>query len=134
VFGAITTAHSGLTTYRTWLDAVSDNIANVNTATSTDGPAFQPRTIVAQALPGDPRTGGGGVQVTGVELGDPVGRLVHQPDHPLADADGFIRMPSTDLASEMTSMIVAQRAYQANIAVVERARDAYLAALQLGRS
>ena len=135
MLGAIATARSGLTTYRTWLDAVADNIANVNTATSTAGPAFQPRTVLTQAVAGDAATGEpGGVRVADIALGDPVGRLVFQPDHPLADADGYIRMPSTDLAVEMTSMIAAQRAYQANLAVVERARDAYLAALSLGRS
>ena len=48
-FGAIGIAGSGLGTYRKWLDAVSDNLANLNTVRSTDETAFQARYIVAQA-------------------------------------------------------------------------------------
>jgi flagellar basal-body rod protein FlgC len=70
--------------------------------------------------------------VAGVVLGDPEGRLVHQPDHPLADAEGMVRYPSVDLGDQMTQLIVAQRGYQANLSVIDRARDAYLQALQIG--
>jgi flagellar basal-body rod protein FlgC len=68
------------------------------------------------------------------ELGDPVGRLVYDPQHPLADEGGYVRQPDIDLGSQMTQLIMAQRGYQANLAVVERARDAYTAAVNLGRS
>jgi flagellar basal-body rod protein FlgC len=59
---------------------------------------------------------------------------VHEPAHPLADADGNVRYPDIDLGSQMTQLIMAQRGYQANLAVVDRAKDAYTAALQLGRN
>jgi flagellar basal-body rod protein FlgC len=134
VFGAISTAHSGLRVHRTWMDATSDNIANVNTVASTAGPAYQARRVVVAPIAGTGPGGvGGGAQVTRVEYTDPTGRLAHQPDHPLADADGMVRLPDVDLGLEMTSLLMAQRGYQANLAVVERARDAYRAALQLGR-
>jgi flagellar basal-body rod protein FlgC len=67
-------------------------------------------------------------------LGSGTGRLVHEPDNPLADKDGMVRYPDIDLASQMGQMIMAQRGYQANLAVVDRAHDAYQAALQLGRN
>jgi flagellar basal-body rod protein FlgC len=130
LFGAIGVAGTGVTLYRKWLDAVSDNIANMNNATSTDGAAFQAKYVVAQAVDSG---SGGGVQVGGIALGTAEGRLVHEPDHPLADADGMVRYPDIDLGSQMTQMMIAQRAYQANLAVVDRARNAYEAALQLGR-
>ena len=132
MFNALSTAHSGLRTYRTWLDATSDNIANVNTVTGTDGPAYQARRVLASPVAGNGGVGAG-VEITGVEYGDPVGRLAYQPDHPLADENGMVRTPDIDLGMEMTSLLMAQRGYQANLAVVERARDAYRAALQLGR-
>jgi flagellar basal-body rod protein FlgC len=133
-FSAIGTAGSALRTYRTWLDAVSNNIANLNTATRTTEEAYRPQFVVAQAIDGDPRSGkAGGVRVAGLELGSAEGRLVFQPDHPLADEDGMVRMPDTDLGDQMVQMMVAQRGYQANLAVVDRARDSYLAALQIGR-
>jgi flagellar basal-body rod protein FlgC len=130
MFGTMNTASSGLVVYRKWLDAVSDNIANINDVRSTSDSAFQARYVVAQAANyGD----AGGVQVGGIALGDAKGRLVYQPDHPLADAEGNVRVPDIDLADQMTQLIIAQRGYQANLAVVSRAQDAYTAALQLGR-
>ena len=51
----------------------------------------------------------------------------------LADETGYVRHPDIDLSQEMTDMIIAQRGYQANLAVVQRATEAYQAALRLGR-
>ena len=45
-----------------------------------------------------------------------------------------MRLPDIDMGAQMTSLLMAQRGYQANLAVVDRAREAYLQALQLGRS
>ena len=130
IFGAIDIAGSGMRLNRVWTDAVSDNIANINTIRPAGENAFQARMIVAQAADyGD----AGGVQVAGAAFGDPEGRLRYEPDHPYADADGMVRYPDIDLADQMTQLMIAQRAYQANVAVVERARGSYEAALRLGR-
>lgn len=129
LFDAIGIAGTGTTVYRKWLDAVSDNLANMNTATSTAGEAFRERFIIAE-----PAADGKGVQVGGAVFGDPAGRVVYQPDHPLADAEGYVRYPDIDMAEQMGQLIMAQRGYQANLAVVDRAKSAYEAALQLGRS
>jgi flagellar basal-body rod protein FlgC len=133
LFSAIGIAGTGVTVHRKWLDAVSDNIANMNDAAPTSGQAFQARYINAQAV--NYGSGEGGVQVAGATLGgSPQGRLVYEPANPLADADGYVRYPDIDLSEQMGQMIIAQRGYQANLAVVDRARDAYQAALQLGRN
>ena len=131
IFQSLGIAGTGITVYRKWLDAVSDNISNINDVRSTKDDAFQARYVVAQAAD---YGNAGGVQVAGIELGNRQGRVVHQPDHPLADADGNVRVPDIDLADQMGQLIMAQRGYQANLAVVDRARDAYSAALQLGRN
>jgi flagellar basal-body rod protein FlgC len=128
-FDAIGIAGTALTVHRKWLDAVSDNLANANTVTSTDGDAFQARYVLAQAGEGT-----SGVYVAGAAYGDPEGRMVHQPDHPLADADGYVRYPDIDMASQMGQLIMAQRGYQANAAVVDRAKETYQAAIQIGRN
>ncbi len=128
-FDAIGIAGTALTVHRKWLDAVSDNIANINTAKPTSGAAFQARYI--NAVEG---AGNTGVYVTGTSLGNATGRLVHDPGNPLADKDGYVRMPDIDLGSQMSQLIMAQRGYQANAAVVERARTSYEAALQIGKS
>jgi flagellar basal-body rod protein FlgC len=130
IFGSMDAANSGLVVYRKWLDAVSDNIANMNDVRSTKDSAFQARYVVAQAAN---YGSAGGVQVAGIALGDAKGRVVNQPDHPLADAEGNVRVPDIDLADQMTQLIIAQRGYQANLAVVQRAQDAYTSALQLGK-
>lgn len=127
-FDAIGIAGTGLALHRKWLDAVSDNIANINTVKPTDGDAFQARYVIAQE--GD---GNSGVFVTGSALGDAEGRLVYSPDHPMADAEGYVRYPDIDLAEQMGQLIMAQRGYQANAAVVDRAKETYQAALQIGR-
>ncbi|TQL46609.1 flagellar basal-body rod protein FlgC [Homoserinimonas aerilata] len=128
-FDAIGIAGTGLTLHRKWLDAVSDNLANANTATSTDGEAFRARYVVAQAGEGT-----SGAYVAGAAWGDAEGRLVYEPDHPLADEGGYVRYPDIDMASQMGMLIMAQRGYQANAAVVDRAKETYQAALQIGRS
>lgn len=126
---AIGIAGSALTVHRKWLDAVSDNLANANTATATDGEAFRARYVLAQA--GAENTG---VYVAGAEFGDAEGRIVHEPDHPLADEDGNVRYPDIDMSEQMGSLIMAQRGYQVNAAVVDRAKETYQAALQIGRN
>ncbi|MDP9907167.1 flagellar basal body rod protein FlgC [Arthrobacter bambusae] len=128
-FDAIGIAGSALTVHRKWLDAVSDNLANINTATRTNGKAFQARYI--EAAEGSDGTG---VYVKSTPQGSATGRLVYQPDHPLADAQGYVRYPDIDLAEQMGALIVAQRGYQANAQVVDRARETYQAALEIGKS
>jgi flagellar basal-body rod protein FlgC len=131
VFDALNISGTGLYAHRKWLDAVSDNIANINTVSSTDGEAFKERFVVAQAV--DYGSGEGGVRVAGAAFGTGEGRLVYEPTHPLADEDGYVRYPDIDLGEQMTQLIMAQRGYQANLASVERATDAYKAALNLGK-
>jgi flagellar basal-body rod protein FlgC len=131
VFDSLSIAGSGLVTHRKWLDAVSDNIANVNDATSTDRPAFQERMVEAQAV--DYGSGEGGVAVAGVKLGSAAGRTVYEPNNPLADADGYVKYPDIDLGDQMTQMIMAQRGYQANLQTMSSATEMYKAALQLGK-
>ncbi|HET6480711.1 MAG TPA: flagellar basal body rod C-terminal domain-containing protein [Actinoplanes sp.] len=127
-FNAIGVAGTGVTVYRKWLDAVSDNIANMDNVSRTSENAFQARYILAQEA-----QDGNGAQVGGVAFGSAEGVLVHEPDNPLADGQGYVRKPDIDLGSQMAQMMMAQRAYQANLAVVDRAKDSYNAAINLGK-
>ena len=125
---AIGIASTGLTLHRKWLDAVSDNLANVNTVTATTEDAFRAQYVIAQAGEGD-----SGAYVAGTALGTAEGRLTFEPDHPLADAEGYVRYPEIDLAAQMGQLIMAQRGYQANAAVVDRAKVMYESGLQIGK-
>lgn len=127
-FDAIGIAGTGLTLHRKWLDAVSDNIANINTAVAPSDTAFRERYVLATTSDLSP-----GAYVAGTMLGDSEGRLVQEPDNPLADENGYVRYPDIDLGDQMSELILAQRGYEANAGVVDRARNTYEAALQIGR-
>jgi flagellar basal-body rod protein FlgC len=70
--------------------------------------------------------------VKSIQLGSDEGRLVYDPQSPLADEDGMVRYPDMDMGDQLTQLMVAQRGYQANLQVVDRARDVYLQALRIG--
>ena len=145
MFSIFNIAGSGLTLHRTWLDAISDNIANINTSVPGGEAAYQERFVIAQAASSNnfgsttvaASNGNGtnpqGVKIAGIEFGSAEGQLRHEPDNPNADANGNVRYPEMNLADQMTNMIAAQRGYQANLSVIERARAAYEAAIQLGK-
>ena len=132
VFDTLGISASGLMVNRKWMDAVSDNMSNLNTVNPYEDEPFRERLIVAQAV--DYGSGTGGVRVARAEFGgDPEGRIVYEPDHPLANEEGYVRYPDIDMGDQMVALMMAQRGYQANLAVVERATASYQAALQLGK-
>ncbi len=126
-FDLLNIASSGLGMHQTWLDALGRNIANANTIRSTDETAFQAQMVVAESDPN------GGVDVAGIAVTDPEGTLVYNPEHPLADAEGYVRAPAMDMSVQMTSLVQAQRGFQASVQVTKTAQDTYNAALQIGR-
>jgi flagellar basal-body rod protein FlgC len=127
-FDLLRIADTSLGFHQTWLDALANNIANINTVTSTSQSAFQAQMVMARARPD------GGVDVAGIALSDPQGRVVNDPGNALADADGNVRMPEIDLASQMSQLVMAQRGFQASVQVTKTAQDTYSSALQIGRS
>ena len=126
-FNLLRIADESLGAHQTWMDAIGNNIANVNTYEPTSGAAFQAQYPIFQA------DGNGGVRVAGVAEGDAQGREVSMPDSPLADADGNVRAPDIDMSSEMGQLIMAQRGYQASVQVTKSAQDIYTAALSIGQ-
>lgn len=126
---AIEIAGTALNAHQAWLNAISNNIANVNTAKASSGSAFQAEYLQVSAVENNQ-----GVQVDEVVHGSAAGRLVYDPTNAVASTDGYVRMPDIDLGEQMSTLIMAQRGYQANAAVVDRAKTSYEAALQIGRS
>jgi flagellar basal-body rod protein FlgC len=141
LFDPISTAVTGVNVSQTWMDAISDNIANMNDVTSTSQAAYQPRFVLSTAIPGRVEgTGagstveasiGGGTEVAGIALGSPDGVEEYDPGSPLADKKGMVRAANVDLGQQMTDMIQAQRGYEANLATITQAETAYQAALGL---
>lgn len=126
-FDMLHIANTSLGMHQTWLDTLANNISNVNTIKPTSGPAFQAQMVVADARPG------GGVDVAGIVEGDPAGRMEYSPDHPLADANGYVLAPDIDMASQMSQLVMAQRGFQASVQVTKNAQETYTSALSIGR-
>jgi flagellar basal-body rod protein FlgC len=130
IFRSLSISTSGMDVYQTWLDAVADNIANVNTIRPTSEAAYQERMVVVSSAmdKGKPA----GARVTEARFGPAEGLTLYDPTNPLADEEGMVRAPDMSLSDQMTHMLIAQRAYQANVSAFERARDAYRQALGIG--
>ena len=88
VFSTLAVAQTGMGAYKLWIDAVADNVANIDNVSPTDQAAFQERFVMVSAVESD-NGAGRGVVVTGAAFGDPNGRLTYEPTHPLADENGM---------------------------------------------
>jgi len=139
---------SGLTAERLRLDLISNNIANVHTTRTREGGPYRREVpVFAQHLEwvreGDspsraqrglsPFFAGAGVRVTAVVKDPSPLRMVHEPEHPDADAAGFVRYPNVDLNREFVDLMSASRAYEANAAAFDAAKQMVQRALELGR-
>jgi flagellar basal-body rod protein FlgC len=128
MFNAIDTSATGVRMGRAWMETTSDNIANVNTVRPAGEEPYRAKQIVATSLPGTQ-----GVQVDGYVTDQGAPEQTYDPDNPLADKEGYVTRPKVDLTNEMTSLLMAQRLYQANLSVMTQARDSYEAAIKLGQ-
>lgn len=120
--GAMDISTSGLVAYRARLDAISSNLANLSTAVNEEGEnrPYQPRfTVVAPDESVSTRYGAVGVKVVSVETDDVEPLLKYEPNNPLADPRGYVAYPNIDMTREMTDALIATRAYEANLGVIE---------------
>jgi flagellar basal-body rod protein FlgC len=132
LFQALDIATSGATMSRVWLDAIADNVANVNTTRPAGEEAFRARQVVAGSVTGaDGR--GAGVAVQQISLSDAEAQVFYDPHHPHADEFGLVRRSNVSIENEMTNLLIANRVYSMNLSVMDRAITAYRAALQIGR-
>ena len=147
IFRSIDIAGSGLTANRLWMDTISGNLANVNTTRTPEGgpyvrrvPVFQERLM--DVVGGqDERLSKGwfgfrsaaGVHVTDIGTDATPPRMAYQPDHPDANAEGYVAYPNVNVVREMADMMVASRAYEANLTVVETAKSVWSGALDIMR-
>jgi flagellar basal-body rod protein FlgC len=147
IFRSIDIAGSGLTANRLWMDTISGNLANVNTTRTPEGgpyvrraPVFQER-LMEMTDAGDERPAKGwfglrpasGVRVSNIATDATPPRLAYQPDHPDANAEGYVAYPNVNVVREMADMMVASRAYEANLTVVETAKSVWSGALDIMR-
>lgn len=131
MFNSLNIAMSGASLSRVWMDAIADNVANINTVRPTDEDPYRARFVVARSVRDNDGVAGGVVADSIVEAqGD--APLSYDPGHPFADANGLVKRPIVDMGQQMTDLVLAARSYEANLAVVDRMRDTYMAALRIG--
>lgn len=134
-FDSFAISGSGLTAERLRLDLIANNIANVHTTRTAEGGPYRRQVpVFAQRLEAAAAGfKGAGVAVTAILRDTSPPLLVHDPSHPDADAQGYVRYPNINVANEMVDMIGATRAYEANATVFEAAKDIAQRALEIGR-
>ena len=130
-------AGSALTAHRLWMDSISSNLANINTTRTLSGGPYKRKVPVFSEML-DETIGGyrdiGGVRVTEIAEDKTPPRMVYQPEHPDANEQGYVAFPNVNLVREMTDMLVASRAYEANLSIASSARDMWTSALEVVRS
>jgi len=153
IFSSIEVSASGMTLQRRKKDVVAQNIANAETTKTKDGTPYQRKrvvvseaeesvpfkTVISEAqtklsrtnnrhLVSSPRYSNANLEISKAdakEITDPDSsfRLVHDPDHPDADAEGFVKMPDIEIVNEMVDMMAASRAYEANTMAISTAKE-----------
>lgn len=113
-------AVSGIRAQRARMNVIANNIANAFTTRMPNGAPFQRQLVI---LRGEEFRHGGatdrlGVQVKRLERDSAPFRRVYQPEHPDAGPDGYVAYPNVSLSVEMVDLVSAQRAYEANVAVI----------------
>lgn len=114
------------------LNVVASNLANAESVAGPDGQPYKARQVVFQTQMQDADATSAGVRVAGVIEDDSAPRRIHDPQHPLADENGYVTMPNVNVVEEMVNMISASRSYQTNVDVMNTAKSLLQKTLQLG--
>lgn len=132
MFQIFNVAGSAVSAQSQRLNVVSSNLANADTVAGPDRSAYKARHVVFTTEPmGD--VGAAGVTVSNVIEDNTPGRMVHDPGHPQADAQGYVTFSNVNPIEEMVNMISASRSYQNNIEVMNTAKSLLMKTLQLGQ-
>lgn len=141
IFSSFNISASGMTAQRLRGDTISQNLANVNTTRTSDGGPYVRKTVVFternttsfdKVLMATSGLAGNGVKVTKVvkDTETPM-NMVYDPAHPDADDNGYVTYPNVSTITEMTNLIDASRAYEANITAFDAAKNMALKGLDI---
>ena len=136
---ALDISAAGLVAQRLRLNVVAENLANVETTRTPDGGPYRRKVAIFGAEPSESfgqalgSAQADSVRVLGVEESPEAPRLVHQPGHPDANAEGYVLLPNINPVLEMVDLLGATRAYEANITALQAAKSMATKALEIGR-
>ena len=115
------------------LNTVASNLANADTIASSEEMAYRSRQPVFQAMINNRyQASEVGVRMMGIVESQSAVTRRHDPDHPLANEEGYVFTSNVNRVEEMANMISASRAYQNNVEVLNTSRDLLLRVLSLG--
>ncbi len=134
---------SGLAAERTSINIISMNLANVNTTRTPEGGPYRRKSVqlvatevdspfskqMQTALDKELR----GVRVQNIATDTRPFKMVYEPGHPDADADGMVKYPDINVVEEMVNLMTAQRGYEANVTTMETVKAMYNKALEIGK-
>lgn len=145
LFQAFNISASGMTAQRFRTDVIAENVANVNTTSKADGTPYRrkivifetrPTTSFSKVLQGTREAAiGNGVRVSSVvEDYESDFIMEYDPANPDADENGYVSYPNVNIVTEMTNLIDASRAYEANVTAFDATKAMAQAGLQIGKS
>ena len=145
IFSSFNINSSGLTAQRYRMDIISQNLANANT-TRTDGTPYRMKVVVFEEKnthtpfsrvlnKATDRYSGNGVKVSSVQEDTWTDMIqVYDPSHPDADENGYVTYPNVSVITEMTNLIDASRAYEANATAFTASKTMAMKGLEMGQS
>jgi flagellar basal-body rod protein FlgC len=140
MFDIMKISSSGMRAQRTRLEVVAQNMANVHTTRTEEGGPYRKKDVVLTSQDVSEakfsRIFGG--KIEGVKVEEVVESLkpferIHNPGHPDADKEGYLTLPNVNIMEEMTDMISATRAYEANSSVLQATKQMIQKSLEIGR-
>ena len=147
LFTAFDINATGMTAERFRMDTISQNVANASTTRTENGTPYRRQVVTFAEKPGQTSFShvlgkaayshgysGNGVKVSGVfEDHETEMNMVYDPSHPDADENGYVSYPNVNIITEMTNMIDASRAYEANSTAFNASKSIALKGLQIGQ-
>lgn len=139
LFDAFDASGSGLSAERLRMDVTAENLANAQSTRTANGsgPYRRKEVVLQQADTGgrssfaESLQAARGVRVAGIVEDQTPLRKVYDPGHPDADKDGYVTMPNVNAVTEMTDLIGASRAYEANVTAMQTAKSMFTRTLDL---
>ncbi len=144
LFQAFNISASGMTAQRFRTDIIAENIANVNTTSTESGGPYRRKIVTFQEKDVTPfsqyysasrnRAVGNGVKVSKVSEDYETDFIMeYDPSNPDADENGYVSYPNVNTVTEMTNLIDATRAYEANATAFDASKNMALTGLNIGK-
>ena len=126
-------AGSALSAQSVRMSTIASNLANADSIAGTAEGAYKALEPVFQAVNSPTDRNVTTVQVKEIRQSQAAPILRYEPDHPMADGNGYVYAPDIDPVAQMVNLISTSRNYQASVEVLNTAKDLTLATLNMGR-